>query len=215
MEGFEETERLLQLEFDIQHINVLSRKNKKEHAVVRLIISSLATPEEITNLTKDNIGTKPQKPTISLNSPNGGRVSPIDERTFNILNDLTREKEKKEEIFPFTEEDLDKIVNKYAPSRTKYHVKKLRKAVVEILQDCQLFGDKDYVNELVKGKDQSGVVDFLHDFHPLYTGTWDIDNDDVAREFILSYSSYNDTFDPEKIAEETGESEERVSRLLE
>ncbi|MFP3909995.1 MAG: hypothetical protein ACLFVX_09055 [Archaeoglobaceae archaeon] len=216
MEGMEETKRLLQLEFDVQHINVLSRTNRKEHAVVRLIISSLATSEEIQSLKKDSIGAKSENPTVSLTTPGKGRTIPIDEKTYTLLKDLTQKMSRKERIFSYTDEDLDEIVNKYSPRRTKYNVKKVREAVMEILNDCMLLGDKDYVDELIKGKNSSGLKDFLYDFHPLYTGTWDIEDDeDVAREFILSYSSYNGIYEPEKIAEETGESEERVSKLLE
>ncbi len=215
MEGFEETKRLLQLEFDIQHINVLSRKNIKEHAAIRLIISSLATPEEIQSLKKENIGTKPDDPTISLSSRGKSRISPIDENTYSVLDYVTREMSKKEKVFSFSEEELDDIVNKHSPARTKYHVEKLRRAVTEILDDCLLFGDKNYVEDLLKGKNSQGLIDFLYDFHPLYTGTWDIENDDdVAREFIQSYSSYTGIYEPEKIAEETGESTERVSKFL-
>lgn len=211
----EETKRLLQLEFDIQHINVLSRKDSKEHAAIRLIISSLATPEEIQSFKKDNIGTEPDDPTISLNSPGKSRISPVDENTYKVLSNITKEMSKKDKVFSFTEEELDEIVNKYSPIRTKYHVEKLRKAVIEILNDCMLFGGKDYVDDLIKGKNSQGLIDFLYDFHPLYTGTWDIEgDDDVAREFIQSYSSYTGVYEPEKIAEETGESTERVSKFL-
>lgn len=215
MEGMEETKRLLQLEFDIQHINVLSRKNSKEHAAIRLIISSLATPKEIQSIKKDNIGTEPDEPTISLSSPGKSRITPVDEKTFTILNKMTKKMSKKENVFSYSEEELDEIVDKHSPVGTKYHVEKLRKAVMEILNDCLLFGGKNYVDDLLKGKNSQGLIDFLYDFHPLYTGTWDIENDDdVAREFILSYSSYTGNYEPEKIAEETGESTERVSKFL-
>ncbi len=211
----EETKRLLQLEFDIQHINVLSKKNSKEHAAVRLIISSLATPEEIQSFKKDNIGTEPDDPTISLTSPGRSRISPVDEKTYTVLDKVTKKMSKKEEVFTYTEEEMDEIVNKYSPPKTKYHAEKLRKAVIEILNDCMLFGDKNYVDDLIKGKNSQGLIDFLYDFHPLYTGTWDIeDDDDVAREFIQSYSSYTGIYEPEKIAEEIGESTERVSKFL-
>lgn len=215
MEGLEETKRLLQLEFDIQHINVLSRKNSKEHAVVRLIISSLATSEEIQSFKKDDIGAEPDDPTISLNSTGKSRISPVDEKTYTLLDRVTKEMSKKEKIFSYTEEELDEVVNKYSPLRKKYHVNKLRKAVIEILNDCLLFGGKNYVDDLIKGKSSQELIDFLYDFHPLYTGTWDIeDDDDVAREFIQSYSSYTGNYEPEKIAEEIGEDTERISKFL-
>lgn len=215
MEGMEETKRLLQLEFNIQHINVVSRKNIKEHAAIRLIISSLATSEEIQNLRTENIGTESKKHTISLISSGKIRIAPIDEKTYAVLIEVTKNMSRKENVFPYTTEELDEIVNKYSPPRTKYNVKKLRKAVIEILYDCQLIGDKNYVDDLIKGKISQELMDFLYDFHPLYTGTWDIENDDdVAREFILSYSSYTRIYEPDRIAEETGENTERVSKFL-
>lgn len=216
MEDMKETKRLLQLEFDIQHINVLSRKNNSEHAVIRLIISSLATSEEIRNLRKENIRTKSQNSIVILESLGNSRVSPIDDKTYTVLNNLTKKLSKKEKIFSYTEEDLDDIVDKYSPVRKKYRVGKLREAVMEILNDCMLFNDKNYVDDLIKGKNSSGLLEFLNDFHPLYAGTWDIeDDDDVAREFILSYSSYTGIEEPERIAKETGEDKERVSKFLE
>ncbi|MFO7968444.1 MAG: hypothetical protein R6U44_12695 [Archaeoglobaceae archaeon] len=215
MEGMKETKRLLQLEYDIQHINVLSRKNSKEHAAIRLIISSLANTEEVQNLRKENIGTEPEEPKISLYSPGKSRISPIDEKTYKVLDKVTKEMHKKEYVFSYSGEELDEIVNKYSPPRRKYNVKKFRNAVMEILNDCLLFGDKDYVDDFIKGKYSQGLIDFLYDFHPLYTGTWDIDSDDdVARDFIESYSSYTGNYEPEKIAEEIGESTDRVSKFL-
>jgi hypothetical protein len=42
----------LRLEFDIQHHLVMSRRNGYDHALIRLILSTLAEPEEIASLSK-------------------------------------------------------------------------------------------------------------------------------------------------------------------
>jgi hypothetical protein len=204
---------LLKFEFDINYINIISRKNIRENAAIRLIISSLATSEEIKNIRKKDIELRTvENPKLILKSVKT-RVSPVDEKTYRILVNISREKGKDEKIFG-TDIDLDRILEKYSPKRAKYNVKKFRNAVIELLRDCLIFGEEDLVDDLIKGKNLEKVSVFLRDFNPLYSGMWDIDDDEVAREFILSYISYTGVDDPEKIAEVTGESKERILRLI-
>lgn len=204
-------DRLLRLEFDINYINVVSRRNLNEHAVIRLIISSLATPQEIRNFTESDIRGDKSNFTVRLNSGNKTRISPIDEKTYKILKKISS-KNKNQRIFKNI--DSDKVVEKYSPKKTVYNASKLREAVIEILEDCLLFGEENYVKSLISGKNISRVRNFLLDFHPMYSGMWDIDDDEIAREFIRSYISFTGITDAKTIADEIGESEERINNLL-
>jgi len=208
---------LLQLEFDIRYINVMSRKNLKEHALIRLIISALATPEELENLIKKDVrvinrnGTPIH--TVKLTSSGKSRVVPIDAKTYDVVMMLCKDKGSRQRIFDYTREEMDKIVEKYSPMRRKYNVMKLRSAVIEILKDC-LFFEHDYVNDLLSGSNFNGVVDFLYDSHPLFSGMWDIDDDEAAEDFIMNYTAMTGIRDIKIIAKEIGESEERIARLM-
>jgi len=204
-------ERLLKLEFDINYINVVSRRNPNEHAVIRLIISPLATPQEIRNFKESDLEKKGKDFKIRLNSGSRIRISPVDEKTYKILRKVSV-KNKDERIFENL--DFDKIVEKYSPKETKYNASKLRKAVIEILEDCLFFGNENYVNFLILGKKFNQVRNFLQDFHPLYSGIWDLEDDEVARDFIHSYISLMGISDAKMIANEIGESEERITNLL-
>ncbi|HIP63463.1 MAG TPA: hypothetical protein EYH04_05100 [Archaeoglobus profundus] len=208
---------LLQLEFDVRYINVMSRKNLKEHALIRLIISALATPEELENLVKKDVrvinrnGTPIH--TVKLTSGGKSRVVPIDAKTYDVVMKICKDKGSRQRIFDYTREEMDKIVEKYSPIRRKYNVMKLRSAVIEILKDC-LFSDHDYVNDILSGSNFNGIVDFLYDFHPMFSGMWDIDDDEAAEDFIMNYTAMTGIRDIKIIAKEIGESEERIARLM-
>ncbi len=210
---------LVQLEEDIQQIAVLSRKVPEEHALIRLILSTLATAEELENLVKRDIR-KFEKDGLSyysvrLTSAGRTRIVPIDAVTYAILMDLTKSKGGKQRVFSFSSEDMDEIVRKYSPPNRKYDVNSLRKAVSKILRDCMFFEDEDYVDDLIEGENIQKVTDFLYDFHPMFSGMWDLDDDDVAEDFIATFSRRTGISDPEEIARMIGEDAERVKGLME
>lgn len=202
-------DELLVKEFDIRYINAVSRKNLKEHAMIRLIVSSLATHEEIYNLTKNDI----RKTKIRLNNGRRTRIVPIDNRTFDILMKISKDKSRRQRIFEYSKNEMDNIVMKYSPAKRTYDVKKLREAVIDILKDCQFF-EHDYVNDILNGTNFEGVVDFVYDSHPMFAGVWDLDDDEVAEDFIENYILLIGERDAKKIAEDICERVERVENLL-
>jgi len=208
---------LLRLEFDVRYINAVSRKVLEEHALIRLIISALATPSELENIVKRDFRIMSRGDeriyTVKLNSGRRTRIAPIDKRTFDVVMEISRGKSGKERIFEYTREEMDGIVRKYSPAGRSYDAMKLRNAVLEILRDC-LFFEHDYVSDLLNGVNIDGVIDFLHDSHPMFSGMWDLDDDEVAEDFIMNYTAITGIRDAKKIAEAIGESEERVSRLM-
>lgn len=192
---------MLRLEFDLQHHLVLSRKSPIDHALIRLILSTLATSKEIANLTKKDIKRKGKSYSVQLFGEKR-RYSPLDEQTFNLINSLECEKP-----FKLDEKDIDEIVSKYSPKDRKYNAKSLRKAMITFLKDSALF---DVDLESLSSKE---LEDFMQDFNPLFSGAW-LDEDGL-REFILNYSVLNNISDPKSIAEEIGLEESFVASTLE
>ena len=207
----ENSSRLLKIEFEINYINVISKKNLMEHAAIRLILSTLASSEEIRNLTGKDIKKDKSDFRIRLKSVGESRISPVDEKTWLILRDLFKGNERTN---IFSKIELDEIVAKYSPPGRRYNVRKLRDSVIEILKDCLLLGERDLVQDMLKGKNTGEVSDFLRDFHPMYSGMWELDDEEVAREFLISYSKYTGIRDPALIAEKIDESRERILKLL-
>ncbi len=205
-------DELLVKEFDIRYINAVSRKNLKEHAMIRLIISSLATHEEIYNLTKNDIR-KTKIRTVRLNNGRRTRIVPIDNRTFDVLMKISKDKSRRQRIFEYSKNEMDNIVMKYSPAKRTYDVKKLREAVIDILKDCQFF-EHDYVNDILNGTNFEGVVDFVYDSHPMFAGVWDLDDDEVAEDFIENYILLIGERDAKKIAEDICERVERIENIL-
>lgn len=188
----------LRLEFDIQHHLVMSRRNGYDHALIRLILSTLAEPEEIASLSKKDFRFKKGLVTVCFKR---NRVSPIDGETFRLIDSLKGEKP-----FDLKEAEMDEIVSRYSPRDRKYTAKSLRKAMVKFLRDASFF-DIEF-EEL----DIEKLRDFMEDFNPLYSGAW-LDEDGLT-EFILNYSILNKIEDPEKISEETGLDREFVSEVI-
>ena len=208
----------VQLEEDIQQIAVLSRKVPEEHAMIRLILSTLATTEELENLVKKDIR-KFRRDELSyysvrLTSAGRTRIAPIDAVTYTVLMDITRGKSGRQKVFNFTPREMDEVIGKYSPPNRKYNVRSLREAVSRILRDCMFFGDEDYVDEMINGENLEKVTDFLYDFHPMFSGMWDLDDDDVAEDFITTFSRRTGISDPEEIASIIGEDVERVRGLM-
>ncbi len=208
---------LLRTEFDIHHIAVSSRRNIEEHALVRFIISTLATPEETENFVKRDLRVikKDDKIiyTVKLTSGRKTRISPLDKKTYELLLKISEKKRGKERVFKYTRRQMDEIIKKYSPPGREYDFKKLREAVMKILKDC-LFFEEDYIQYMLDGINFDKVVDFLYDFHPLYSGMWDLDDDEVAKDFLYDFKKYTGITDVKKIAEILGESENRIKKLL-
>ncbi len=200
-------------EFDIRYINAVSRKNLKEHAMIRLIISSLATHEEIYNLTKGDIRSLNGVKAVRLNNGRKIRMAPIDSRTFEVLKNISKDLGRRQRIFDYSKVEMDEIVRKYSPVKRAYDVEKLRNAVIDILRDCQFF-EYDYVSDMINGTNFRGVVDFVYDLHPMFSGVWDLDDDEVAEDFIENYILLIGERDAKKIAEDICESVERVESIM-
>lgn len=191
---------MLRLEYDLQHHLVLSRKNPNDHALIRLILSTLATSTEIINLNKKDMKKKGDSYSIQLLGKRK-RISPLDEQTFNLINAIADEKP-----FRLTETQIDEIVARYSPKDRKYNAKSLRKAMITFLKDSALFD----VN--IEDLNLKELEDFMIDFNPLFSGVW-LDEDGL-RDFILNYSVLNNISDPKVIAEETGIEESFVASTL-
>ena len=103
-------DELLVKEFDIRYINAVSRKNLKEHAMIRLIISALATPEEIANVTRGDIRAVNNVYTVKLNNGRKTRISPIDAKTYEVLLEVSKDKSRRQRIFDYSRREMDEIV---------------------------------------------------------------------------------------------------------
>lgn len=189
---------MLRLEFDLQHHLVLSKKNKFDHALIRLVLSTIATPQEIANLSKKDL--KVSKGSFVVQFVHG-RLSPIDEETFRIVKSL-----EKERPFELKESEMDEIVSKYSPKDRKYTTRGLRKAMINYLTDASFFGIE------VERLKPEELLNFMLDFNPLYSGSW-LDEDGL-KEFVLNYSEINGIEDARRVAEETGIDYEFVSRVM-
>ncbi len=207
-------DELMRLDFDIHHISVMSRRSKLHHGMVRLVISTLATPEEIENLVKKDVrkNRTGRMYSVKLTSAGKSRMAFIDDRTHRILMELCEGKRGREKIFPFSKEEMDSIVGMYSPPGRSYGVERLRKAVISILRDCSIFGE-DFVSNIVEGREADRVADFLEDFHPFFSGMWDLEDEEVAKDFLKVYSEVTGK-GVREIAERVMESEERVRKLL-
>ncbi|MDW7990192.1 MAG: hypothetical protein RMH75_05975 [Archaeoglobaceae archaeon] len=191
---------LLRLEFDLQHHLVLSRRDDYHHALIRLILSTLASPLEIANLSLKNFKIKDGVFIVRF-SGFKSRISPIDQETFRIVESLKRDRP-----FEIEEKEMDEIVSRYSPKDRRYTAKSLKKAMVNFLKDASLF-NLDFERLSLKE-----LCDFMEDFNPLYSGTW-LDEDGL-KEFILNYSVFNKIYDSKKIAEETGVDGDFVSEVM-
>ncbi len=207
-------DRLMRLDFDIHHISVMSRRSKVHHGMIRLIISTLATPEEIENLVKKDVrkNRTGRMYSVRLTSAGRSRMAFIDDRTHEVLMELCEGKRGRERIFPFSREEMDSIIGMYSPPGRSYGVERLRSAVISILRDCSIFGE-DFVSSIVEGREEKKVADFLEDFHPFFSGMWDLEDEEVAEDFLKVYSEVTGK-GAKEIAEQVMESEERVRRLL-
>uniref|UniRef100_A0A7C2S3Y0 Uncharacterized protein n=1 Tax=Archaeoglobus fulgidus TaxID=2234 RepID=A0A7C2S3Y0_ARCFL len=196
---------LLRTEYDIQHHLVLSRRNVLHHALIRMIVSTLSTPEELLNLRKKdfriNKGKKMEYYTVKLIEKGKIRISPVDRRTFEIIRSMPPQP------FRMGEDEMNEIVGLYSPPGKKYNCRSLRKAVESILSDSDFFG--------MNLRNDEERYAFMLDFNPLYSGLWDLEDEEEVEDFILSYSEVTGTRDWRKISDEIGIEPEVVRRVIE
>ncbi|RLI79861.1 hypothetical protein DRP05_02635 [Archaeoglobales archaeon] len=202
---------LLRTEYDIRHILAVSRRNIDEHALIRIIVSSLARKEEILNVTKRDFKRVKRNGfefyTVKLTGTKT-RIMPIDGKTYNIVSEICKNKRNKERVFNYTSREMDEIVDKNSPPDKTYNVEKLRSGVIEILKDCMFFGSIEF------GEDLDKTANFLQDFHPMYSGMWDLDDDEVLEDFVLNFSKVTGIRDAKTIAELLNEDVKRIDYVL-
>ncbi len=198
----------LRVEYDIQHHIVLSRRNKLHHALIRTVVSTLPTSEELRKIRRRDVKVREvngrKEYSIKLRGSGRARVVPIDDRTGKLLLSLP------DEPFKMSDDEIDEIIGMYSPEDRKYDLKKLKKAVISFLKDASLG-----LTEFESLRDATSIRNFMIDFNPLYSGMWDLDDDEVAEDFILNYVSLSGIKDPKTVAEILGESEKRVRKILE
>lgn len=196
---------LLRTEYDIQHHLVLSKKNTLHHALIRMIVSTLSTPEELLNLRKRdfrfNKGKNLDYYTVKLSKKGKSRISPVDRKTFEIIQTMHSQP------FTMSEDEMNEIVGLYSPPGKRYNCKRLREAVESILSDSDLFG--------MNLRDNEEKYAFMLDFNPLYSGFWDLEDEEGVEDFILSYSEVTGTRDWKKISDEIGIEADVVRRVIE
>ncbi len=207
-------DELVELEEDLQYITVASRKNLKEHALIRLILSTLADVEEINNVTKKDLEIRRinSKEIFAVNLRKGGRSrkAPIDKKTYNILQELSKGYTRRQRIFDYTRDEIDEIIAKYSPKSKRYGIKELKRGVMRILGD-NLF-NLDVRN--IFSMNFHELSDFLSDFHPMFSGMWDLDKDDVAYDYFLMLSKRYGIDSYSEISKLSGESVERIEKLM-
>jgi hypothetical protein len=201
---------LLQTEFFLNYIVVASKRDEKEHCIIRLILSTLATPEEIKNLTKRDL--KAGKfYSIRLFSKGKSRISPIDERTFMMVKKAAENTSSRNPIFRLSREEINEIVRKNSPPGEEYDAERLRSDVMKIISD-NLFFEPGF--DLDSSSLEKMYMVF-QDSNPLYSGAWEVEDDLMLAEFLNGYNLFIGLGDIEKVAETIGEPVERLKKVLE
>jgi hypothetical protein len=200
-------------EFYLNYILASSRKSDFDHCVIRLILSSLATPEEIINLTKKDLKEFRGFQTVRLYSRGKYRISPIDRKTFELILRLGENRSSGEPIFNLSKKEIDDIVLRYSPPFRKLSAMKLRDEVISIIQDGLFF--EEY-NEIMKkaSKDPKRIFAAFEDSNPIYSGVWDFEDDEYLREFIEYYMAIIGEEDIQQIADRIHEPIERLKRIM-
>ena len=204
---------LLETEVFLNYIAVVSRKVEKEHCIIRLILSTLATPEEIQSLTKKDLrqgkGGKGKFYSVRFFSKGKTRVSPIDEKTFKMIKRVAENIPSRDSIFKLSKEEIDEIIRRNSPPGIEYNAEKLRNDVIKIISDNLFFESELNFSKLEK------MQLIFQDSNPLYSGVWDVDDDVMLAEFLQGYSQFLGDDDLDKVAEKIGEPIERLKRVLE
>ncbi|MCS7121986.1 MAG: hypothetical protein NZ895_05245 [Archaeoglobaceae archaeon] len=189
----------LRLDYDLQHFLILSKKNIRDHAVIRMIISTLCSEEELIHVSKKDFRRmrgKSEYYTVKFKN----RLSPVDKKTFEIVQKLP------DKPFEMDPRDVNEIVSKYSPPDRKYDAKKLKKAVETILRDAALY-DVNFEKLSIEEK-----FEFMLDFNPIYSDVWDEDSEGFE-EFIRNYAKVS-KLSAEEISKEFGEDVEKVKKVL-
>lgn len=190
---------MLRLDYDLQHILIFSKKNVRDHAVVRMILSTLCSEEELVKLSKKDFKKnrgKIEYYTVKFRN----RLSPVDKKTFEIVQTLP------ERPFDMEPKKINEIISKYSPPDRKYDAKKLKKALETILKDAALYS-LDFEELSIEEK-----FLFMLDFNPLYSGVWEEDYEGFE-EFLRNYAKVSGA-DAERISEEFREDVEKVRNIL-
>ena len=204
----EKDAELLRTEFFLNYITVVSRKIEREHCIIRLILSSLATLTEIRNLTKRDLrGGKFYS--IKLFNGRKSRISPIDEKTFKMIKKMAENVPASDSIFNLSEEEIDEIVRRNSPPAKEYDAEKLRNDAIKIITDNLFFDTFDLTSKPVEK-----MYLIFQDSNPLYSGAWDVDDDFMLADFLKGYSMFLGEERLEKIAEKIGEPVERLKRVI-
>ncbi len=207
-------ENLVELEEDLQYINVASSRNKKEHGLIRLILSCMADAEEISNLTPRDLAEKKLENAtfhyVYLRKGREVRKSPVDERTYCILKEISKSSGRKSRIFSYTESEIDAIIQKYSPAGRRYNLKSLLRSVEAIISD-NLLGKS--LREM-RSMEFDELCKFIQEFHPMFSGMWDLDEDDVAFDYFQMLSERHGISSYSDMAEISGENEERIRKLM-
>ena len=203
----EKDAELLRTEFFLNYITVASRKVEREHCIIRLILSSLATPSEIRNLTKRDLR-EGKFYSVKLFTGGKTRISPIDEKTFKMVKKMAENVPARNSIFNLSEEEIDEIVKRNSPPAREYDAERLRNDAIKIITDNLFFDTFDLTSKPVEK-----MYLIFQDSNPLYSGAWDIDDDFMLADFLQSYSMFLGKEDLEKIAEKIGEPVERLKRV--
>ncbi len=205
---------LVETEEDLQYINVASSKNTSEHGLIRLILSSMADIEEVSNLTPNDIVEKRTKKGgifyVYLRKGRSVRKAPIDRKTYTILREISRSIPKKSKIFNYTQENINEIIARYSPKGRRYSHRYLIRSVRTIISDNLLGRDIDDI----KSAEIEELWRFMNDFHPIFSGMWDLDEDDVAFDYFQMLSERHGISSYSEMAEISGEKEERIEKLM-
>jgi|Deesub1362A_J573_1020465.scaffolds.fasta_scaffold00619_20 hypothetical protein len=208
---------LLRTEFDINYIAVVSRKEEIGHCIIRLILASLASPEEIRSVTKRGLRAYRKNNerfyTVKFYSKGKVRIFPVDEKTYWLINKIGEEYSSKDAIFNLSDSEIDEIIRKNSPPDRKYDARKLRKSITKILEDNLFYEDPSF-DDFLMSKDLETLHYLMMDTNPLYSGVWDMDDDEAARDFIISYCNYIRDDDIIRIAKNLNEDPERITKLL-
>ncbi|WP_457591756.1 hypothetical protein [Geoglobus sp.] len=203
---------LVEIEEDLQYITVSSKRNDLDHALIRLILSTLADEDEIANLTRRDISASNGSGmhSVYLRKAGRSRRAPVDERTYEVLRKISENLSGRERVFRLSVRDVDEIIARHSPSGRTYTLSTLRRAVMRILED-NLLGRR--VEELSEMSFEE-LCDFMGEFHPMFSGMWDLDDDDVAYDYFLMLSERHGISEISEMSELSGVSEERIERLM-
>ncbi len=204
--------KLVEVEEDLQHICIASRKNLRDHALIRLILSTLASYEEITNFTRRDFGVANSIHYVVLRRAGKSRKVPIDRRTYEVLKELSKSSGKK--LFDVSKEEIDRIIESYSPPNKKYDYETLVSSVEMILRDFPLY-EEGYIERFFEGKNIEWVSDFLKDAHPMFSGMWDLEDEEVAADYFEMLSKRIGSKDAAEISKVSNVSEDFVRKFLE